>query len=167
MHTTHIVPDDNSARLWQMWPQAKVTAISRHQWSAYPKLQPLAVVPHGVDISQFTLREEPDDYVCYLGRFTSGKGPLQAIEAARALGIPLRMAGPENKYYREQVKPLVDGNSVEYLGFVSGAARNELLGGAKALFYPIQYPEAFGLVLLEAMLCGAPVLVSAEGGGPH
>ncbi len=167
LHTTHIVPDDNSARLWEMWPQSKVTAISRHQWSAFPKLKPVAVVPHGVDISQFTLREKPDDYVCYLGRFTSGKGPLQAIEAARALGIPLRMAGPENKYYREQVKPLVDGRSIEYLGFVSGAARNELLGGAKALLYPIQFPEAFGLVLVEAMLCGTPVAAMGLGAVPE
>src|SRR5207247_6287733 len=117
--------------------------------------------------SQFTLREQPDDYVCYLGRFTSGKGPLQAVEAARALGIPLRMAGPENKYYRDQVKPLVDGHAVEYVGFVSGAARNELLGGAKALLYPIRYPEAFGLVLVEAMLCGTPVAAMGLGAVPE
>lgn len=163
VHTTHIVPDDNSARLWELPPRARVTAISRHQWSAYPKLQPAAVIPNGADTSQFTFRAAPDDYLCYLGRFTSGKGPVQAIEAARAVGLRLLMAGPEDKYFREHVKPLVDGRSVEYVGYVSGSDRDRLLGGAKALLYPIQYPEAFGLVLVEAMLCGTPVAAMRRG----
>jgi glycosyltransferase involved in cell wall biosynthesis len=144
-----------------------VTAISKHQWSAYPHLSPLAVIPHGVDVAQFTLREQPDDYVCYVGRFTSGKGPVQAIEAARALGLRLLLAGPENKYFREQVEPLLDGRLAEYVGFVTGAARDKLLGGARALLYPIQYPEAFGLVLVEAMLCGTPVAAMRLGAVPE
>src|SRR5438876_947617 len=167
VHTTHIVPDDNSARLRAMWPGACVTAISKHQWSAYPHLAPMAVIPHGVDVAQFTLREQPDDYVCYVGRFTSGKGPIQAIEAARTLGLRLLLAGPETKYFREHVKPLLDGRSVEYVGFVAGAERDKLLGGARALLYPIQYPEAFGLVLVEAMLCGTPVAAMRLGAAPE
>src|SRR2546425_6508229 len=167
VHTTHIVPDDNSARLREMWPGAWVTAISEHQWSAYPNLSPMAVIPHGVDVAQFTLREQPDDYVCYVGRFTSGKGPIQAIETARTLGLRLLLAGPENKYFREQVKPLIDGRLVEYVGFVRGAERDRLLGGARALLYPIQYPEAFGLVLVEAMLCGTPVAAMRLGAVPE
>ncbi len=167
MHTLHVVPDDNSARLWSMAPAACVTAISKHQWSAYPELQPAAVVPHGVDLSQFTFQPQPEDYVCYLGRFTSGKGPRQAIAAARLLGLRLRMAGPENAYFREQVKPLIDGKSVEYAGYARGPARDKLLGGARALLYPIQYPEAFGLVLVEAMLCGTPVAAMGLGAAPE
>ncbi len=167
VHTLHVVPDDDSARLWSMAPAACVTAISNHQWSAYPELQPAAVVPHGVDLSQFTFQPQPEDYVCYLGRFTSGKGPCQAIAAARALGLRLRMAGPENGYFREQVKPLIDGKSVEYAGYVRGPARDKLLGGARALLYPIQYPEAFGLVLVEAMLCGTPVAAMGLGAAPE
>jgi glycosyltransferase involved in cell wall biosynthesis len=120
-------------------------------------LKPTAVIPHGVDVSQFVFQEKPDDYVCYLGRFTAGKGPRQAIAAARALGLRLLLAGPGDAYFREHVKPLVDGKTVEYIGSVSGAERSKLLGGAKALLYPIQYPEAFGLVLVEAMLCGTPI----------
>jgi len=113
------------------------------------------------------LREQPDDYVCYVRRFTSGKGPIQAIETARTLGLRLLLAGPENKYFREQVKPLIDGHSVEYVGFVTGAERDRLLGGARALLYPIQYPEAFGLVLVEAMLCGTPVAAMRLGAVPE
>ena len=167
VHTTHIVPDDNSARLWEMAPQSSVTALSKQQWSAYPKLRPMAVIPHGVETEQFTFSDKPGDYVCYLGRFTSGKGPLQAIEAARALGLRLVMAGPENSYFRERVKPLVDAGPVEYVGYVGGTDRDRLLGGAKVLLYPVQFPEAFGLVLVEAMLCGTPVAAMRVGAVPE
>jgi glycosyltransferase involved in cell wall biosynthesis len=167
VHTMHIVPDANAAWLWRNSPRSRVTALSRHQWSAFPDLCPAAVIPHGVDVSQFTFREAPDDYICYLGRFVSGKGPRQAIELARALGVRLIMAGPPNAYFREQVEPLVDGRNVEYAGFVQGIERDRLLGGAKALVYPIQYPEAFGLVLAEAMLCGTPVAAMRLGAVPE
>src|SRR5206468_12753580 len=97
----------------------------------------------------------------------SGKGPCQAIAAARALGLRLLMAGPPNPYFREKVQPLIDGKTVEYVGFLRGAERDRLLGGARALLYPIQYPEAFGLVLVEAMLCGTPVAAMRLGAVPE
>jgi glycosyltransferase involved in cell wall biosynthesis len=167
VHTTHIVPDDNAAQLWSMYPSATITALSAHQWSAYPHLKPAAIIPHGLDINQFTFRQQPEDYVCYLGRFVSGKGPIHAINIARKLGVRLLMAGPPNAYFREQVKPLVDGKTVEYVGYVAGADRDRFLGGAKALLYPIQFPEAFGLVLVEAMLCGTPVAGMRLGAVPE
>ena len=167
VHTIHIVPDDNAAKLWAGAPDAHVTAISRHQWIGHPQLKPAAIIPHGVDLAQFTFREKPDDYLLYLGRFTSGKGPLLAIKTARVLGLRLVMAGPENPYFREHIKPLVDGKNVEYAGFVRGAERDKLLGGARALLYPIQYPESFGLVIVEAMLCGTPVAAMRFGAVPE
>jgi glycosyltransferase involved in cell wall biosynthesis len=167
VHTLHIVPDQNHALLWRSYPDAHVTALSRQQWSEFPDLKPAAVIPHGVDVEAFTFREKPEDYVLYLGRFVSGKGPLHAVATARALGLRLILAGPENGYFREQVRPLVDGRQVDYAGFVTGAARSRLLGGARALLYPIQYPEAFGLVLVEAMLCGTPVAAVGIGAVPE
>ncbi len=83
------------------------------------------------------------------------------------LGLRLLLAGPENPYFREKIKPLVDGKSVDYVGYARPADRNRLLGGARALLYPIQYPEAFGLVLLEAMLCGTPVAAMNFGAVPE
>jgi glycosyltransferase involved in cell wall biosynthesis len=167
VHTTHIVPDDNSARLWEMQPQACVTALSKYQWSVYTRLQPSAIIPHGADPSEFDFQAEPEDYVCYLGRFTSSKGPRQAIAAARKLGLKLRMAGPNSPYFREQVEPLIDGKNIEYVGYLAGKERSRFLSGAKALLYPIQYPESFGLVLVESMLCGTPIAAMNLGAVPE
>ncbi len=167
VHTTHIVPDGDSAKLWAAAPQSCVTAISRHQWSAFPELKPAAVISHGVDTTQFSFRGQPEEYVLYLGRFVSGKGPMLAIQTASQLGLRLVLAGPSNPYFREKIQPLVDGRNVEYAGFVTGQERSRLLGGARALIYPIQHPEAFGLVLVEAMLCGTPVAAMRLGAVPE
>jgi len=166
-HTLHIVPDDNHVALWRSHPTAQVVALSRHQWSRYPDLTPAAIIPHAVDGARFPFSAKPDDYLLYLGRFVSGKGPLHAIAAAKALGMRLVLAGPENAYFREHIRPQLDSHLVEYAGFVTGAARSRLLGGARALLYPIQYPEAFGLTLVEAMLCGTPVAAIRLGAVPE
>jgi glycosyltransferase involved in cell wall biosynthesis len=167
VHTLHVTPYQDQARLWSLTPGARVTALSRYQWSAFPALGPAAIIPHGVDPGQFTLRARPEDYVCFVGRFIPGKGPLRAVAVARALGLRLLMAGPCNDYFREHVQPLVDGRSVEYVGRVAGAGRDRLLGGARALLYPLEAPEPFGLVLAEAMMCGTPVVAMRLGAVPE
>src|SRR5205085_4800987 len=126
--------------LWSLAPDARVVAVSDSQWSAFPGLRPAAVIPHGLDPGQYTPRAEPEDYVCYLGRFTPGKGPLAAVAAARALGLRLRLAGPASDYYQEHVAPHVDGHRVEYVGYVAGREKDRLLGGARALLYPLRDP---------------------------
>jgi glycosyltransferase involved in cell wall biosynthesis len=167
VHTTHVFPYDDDAKLWAMYPDACVTAISHTQWSRYPHLAPTAVIPHGVDVDRHTFRELPQEYVCYLGRFTPGKGPLDAIAAARALDLPIVMAGPDGAYLRERVLPEVDGRSVQYVGFLGAEERDELLGGARALVYPVREAEPFGLVMPEAMLSGTPVAAYAVGAVPE
>jgi glycosyltransferase involved in cell wall biosynthesis len=167
VHTLHIHPYEDEARLRSLIPDARVTAISDYQWWAFPELKPAAMIHHGVDPEQFPFQARPKDYVCYLGRFIPGKGPLEAITVARALGLRLLLAGPCNEYFREVVEPLVDGRSVEYLGYVSGEERSQLLGGARTLLYPLEAPEPFGLVMVEAMMCGTPVAATAIGAVPE
>jgi glycosyltransferase involved in cell wall biosynthesis len=125
------------------------------------------VIYHAVSAEQFPFVEEPGDYLLFLGRFTPGKGPLAAIEAAREAGMSLLLAGPENSYFAKEVAPLVDGLSVQYVGSVTGRARADLIGGARALLYPIAEPEPFGLVMPEAMMCGTPVVATCLGAVPE
>jgi len=163
LHTTHLIPHDDEARIRELYPDAVVTAISDEQWRGFPHLPPAAVIPHGLDPARHTLGLGRGDYLCYLGRFTPGKGPLEAIAAAREVGMPLLMAGPADAHYHELVAPLVDGKSVQYVGFADPGQRDELLGGAAALLYPLQAPEPFGLVMVESMLSGTPVAALAVG----
>jgi glycosyltransferase involved in cell wall biosynthesis len=167
LHTLHVSPYDDAALLWARHPDAWVTAISRSQWCRFPQLAPAAIIPHAVDEEQFTFRAQPDDYLLYLGRFTPGKGPLAAIEAARHIGVRLVLAGPRNEYFSEAIEPHVDGRLIDYIGPVQGAQRDEVLGGARVLLYPVESPEPFGLVLIEAMMCGTPVAAHAVGAVPE
>lgn len=163
IHTLHVTPYDEQMRIWSMRPDAWVTAISTFQWNSYPNLKPCGVIPHGIDPEQFSFCADPEEYLCYLGRFIPDKGVLAAISVARVNGIPLKLAGPRNDYFTETIEPLVDGDQVQYVGAVTGAERNRFLGNAIALLYPVEVPEPFGLVQIEAMMCGTPVVANRLG----
>jgi glycosyltransferase involved in cell wall biosynthesis len=157
VHTLHMNPVEEYTQLWGLHPDACVTAISQAQWSGVSTLKPMAVIHHGIDETQFTFQAEAEDYVCFLGRFVAGKGPLDAIAAAKAMGVTIVLAGPKNDYFKLKVAPLVDGERVRYVGPVHGVTRDKLLGGARALVYANREAEPFGLVMAEAMMCGTPV----------
>ena len=167
VHTLHVLPYEDSRRLVHLHSGATITAVSHFQWREFPDVEPAAVIHHGVDPVDFTFRAEPEDYVCYLGRFLPVKGVLAAVDAARGMGLPIVLAGPRDDFFDEEVAPLVDGDGVRYAGAVTGPERDVLLGGARALLYPISLPEPFGLVLPEAMMCGTPVVATSVGAVPE
>ena len=161
--TVHHAPSPAEVRLWKQYPEAPFIAISREQARLLDGLNVVDIVPHGIDTDRFTFSATPDDYLLFLGRFTPGKGPVQAIEVAKALGMRLLLAAADDPYYHEAVAPLVDGQQIVYVGEVDFAEKVRLYGGARALLYPVQAGEPFGLVLAEAMACGTPVAALDRG----
>jgi glycosyltransferase involved in cell wall biosynthesis len=157
VHTLHVMPAPESASLARLYPSATITALSAYQWSEYPDIRKPVVIPHGLPSEDFTFTAEPEGYLAFLGRFTSGKGVITAIETARRLDVPIRLAGWENDLFAAEVAPLVDGEAVRFVGPVYGRERDLFLGNAAALLYPITAHEPFGMVMPEAMLCGTPV----------
>lgn len=156
VHTVHYAPQPEEVAIWRRYPEAPFVAISAEQARRLTGLNVVATIHHAVDMAAHPFTATPGDYLLFLGRFTRGKGAVQAIDIARRAGLRLRLAAAENDYYHEHVAPLVDGEWVRYVGEVSGAEKAALLGGARALLYPVQLPEPFGLVLAEAMACGTP-----------
>ena len=157
VHTLHHTPTPPEVTLWSRYPEAPFVAVSNAQARRLDGLNVVSTVHHAVDTARLRFRPDPDDYLLFLGRFTDGKGVLQAIAAARRANMRLLLAAAENDYYREVVAPLVDGDRVVFTGEVDLATKVALLGGARALLYPLQVEEPFGLVLAEAMTCGTPV----------
>jgi glycosyltransferase involved in cell wall biosynthesis len=170
VHTYHTMPDDDIRRAFVRQSKVNVVALSNYQRQAYEGLANVAVVPHGIDAGAFPYSPVGGDYLLFLGRMISGKGALEAIALATKAGRRLVLAGPDDgdsEYFRSRIAPLVDGRQVQYVGPVGIGERNRLLAGTAALLYPIVDPEPFGLVLIEAMACGTPVLGHGIGAVPE
>jgi glycosyltransferase involved in cell wall biosynthesis len=163
VQTIHHSPSAAEIKLWTRYPEAPFVAISNEQARLLEGLNVIATVLHGIDTDNFTYREKPDDYLLFLGRFTEGKGVLQAIQVAKRLDMRLILAAAEDEYYHEHIAPHVDGRRIVYYGEADFDAKVALYGGARALLYPIQAREPFGLVLAEAMACGTPVAALDKG----
>jgi glycosyltransferase involved in cell wall biosynthesis len=163
LQTLHHSPTIAEVALWARYPEAPFVAISNEQARLLAGVTVVGTVLHGIDTARFGFNATPADYLLFLGRFTEGKGVLQAIEAAKRSGMRLILAAAADTYYREQVAPLVDGEQIVYYGEADFEAKVRLYQNAKALLYPIQAAEPFGLVLAEAMACGTPVAALDRG----
>jgi glycosyltransferase involved in cell wall biosynthesis len=142
-------------------------AISADQRSGVPSMNWKGVVHHGLPTSLYELGPGDGDYLLFVGRIAPSKRPDRAIEIARSAGMRLKIAAKVDDvfadYYREVVEPHVDGDRVQFLGEVADAAKQELYGRASALLFPIDWREPFGLVMIEAMACGTPVIATEIG----
>ncbi len=135
----------------------------------HPDLTYLTTIHHGIDTDAFSVHPRPGGYLLYYGRIHPDKGAAQAIEVARRVGLPLRMAGivQDKAYFDAAVAPHLDDRQVSYLGPVGAEQRSDLLGGAVALLHLIEFEEPFGLSVVEAMAAGTPVIASPRGSMPE
>lgn len=148
----------------------KVTlvGISRAQLaSAPPELGVIRSIPNPIDLRAWPLQERKGDYLLWVGRMTPEKGPHRAIAAARAVDVPLVLAGViqpgQQAFFDREVAPHIDGTRVSFVGEVSGSVKRSLFASARGLLMPIRWEEPFGMVMVEALACGTPVIAFAQG----
>ena len=170
--TNHGPFDENLAALYRAAAgRVSIVAISEHQASTASTVPVEAVIHHGIDPEAYPFGRGDGGYVLFLGRMTPEKGAREAALAARAAGVRLLIAAKlrepaEHAYFDEHVRPLL-GADIEYVGEVGYDQKLALLAGAQALLNPIQWPEPFGLVMIEALACGTPVLAFPAGSAPE
>jgi glycosyltransferase involved in cell wall biosynthesis len=166
VHTYHVEMGPSVIDAYNRSPHVQLVTVSRFQARAFNGRPNVELIPHGIDTRSFPLGEGGDQLL-FLGRMIGDKGPAEAVAIARAAGMRLVLAGPEEEGFEELVAPLVDGEQVVYVGRVGLDERNGLLASSAALLYPLRYPEPFGLVMVEAMACGTPVLGVGIGAVPE
>jgi glycosyltransferase involved in cell wall biosynthesis len=157
--------------LIRSFPDAAFVSISDDQRLPLGQANWLGTIYHGLPADSLKPRFERGSYLAFLGRLTAEKGPEAAIRIARAAGMPLHIAAKvprgDRAYFKDTLEPQIDGNQVRLTGEVNDKTKEKFLAGAAALLFPIDWPEPFGLVMIEAMACGTPVIAFRSGSVPE
>ncbi len=148
-----------------------LVSISNSQRKPMPPVKWVATVPHGLPLNLHRCGTGAHNYLAFLGRIAPEKGPEDAIAIAKESGIPLKIAAKvdavDRAYFEARVKPLLDHPLIDYIGEINEAQKTRFLGDASALLFPIDWPEPFGIVMIEAMACGTPVIAYRAGSVPE
>ena len=148
-----------------------LVSISQSQRKPLADSRWIATVPHGLPEHLYRFHPRPDDYFAFIGRISPEKRVDRAIGIAIATGTPLRIAAKVDRvdevYFEREIRPLLGHPLIDYLGEIDQSAKDAFIGGARALLFPIDWPEPFGLVMIEALACGTPVLAYRRGSVPE
>jgi len=173
VYTLHHVRDERLSGLYSYFPEVWFVAISERQRELEIPLPRVSVIHHGLDHSRYSGPTPGGDSVVFIGRLSQVKGPHTAIEVAEAAGLPIRVAGrfhdddEDPTFSSRELMHRLERPHVDYLGAVGSEEKRALLCGSKALLMPITWEEPFGLVMIEAMLSGCPVIAFPRGSAPE
>jgi glycosyltransferase involved in cell wall biosynthesis len=167
VYTLHHPYEPRLSAFYAGFPDVHYVAISGDQLSREPGLPNCRVIHHGLDPSRYAYTDRPGDYVCFVGRLAPEKGAHTAIDAAARACVPIRVAGqvhpPDREYAGRELAGRLSAPHVRYLGAIGVTKKVPLLRDARALLAPITWDEPFGLILIEAMLSGCPVVAFPRG----
>jgi glycosyltransferase involved in cell wall biosynthesis len=173
VHTLHGPFDEDTYAFYrEHGHKAQLVALSEYQRDAAPpEAGTPAVIPNPLAVDEWPFSADKDDFVLWIGRMSPDKGPHRAIDAARRAGVRLVLAGPvqqgQEGFFAEEVEPQLADDGIEYIGEADAARKRELYCRARGLLMPIRWAEPFGLVMVEAMACGTPVIAYPEGSAPE
>ncbi len=157
--------------LFKKFPQINYVAISKHQKRIASGVNFTKIIHHGLPLKSYPFNDNPQNYLLWLSKITPQKGLAEAIEVAKKSEEKLIISGVIPKecedYFDYRIRPLIDGEQIQFVGAANFEKKIELFKNAKAFIFPIRRPEPFGLVVIEAMVCGTPVIAYKEGSMPE